>query len=123
MRGPGRHARSRSAQSTCVLVRPQADANHTTMSTITMSKLSALITDATAGLSIQERISDARWDAIAGNCGPFEVEEIEARIMSLRAELAIVEAWNGDTQDDIHLAISRFSRLLALAGTSRDANG
>jgi len=82
-----------------------------------MSKLSALINDAKAGLSIQQRIPDARWDAIADQRGREEIAEIEARIASFRAELATVEEWDGDTQDDIHFAIYRFSRLLKLTGT------
>lgn len=42
------------------------------------------------------------------------VEEIKKRIDALRTELANVEEWDGDTQDDINIAISKFSRLLAL---------
>lgn len=88
-----------------------------------MSKLSALIDDAKVGLSIQESIPEARWNAIAAHCGAPEVAEIKARIASLKAELATIEEWDGDTQDDIHLAISRFSRLLVLTGTPSDAVG
>lgn len=88
--------------------------------TTMMSKLSALINDAKAGLSIQEGIPQARWDAIAQHCGVLEIEEIAARINALKAELAATEAWDGDTRDDIHLAISRFSRLLMLTGTPRE---
>lgn len=88
-----------------------------------MSKLSALIADAKAGLSAWERIPEGRWNAIAGHCGAPEVAEIKARIAALKAELATVEEWDGDTQDDIHLAISSFSRLLLLAGTPPDEIG
>lgn len=83
-----------------------------------MSKLSVLINDANTGLPIQQRIPDARWDAIAEQCGKEEIAEIEARIASLKAELATVEEWDGDTQDDIHFAIFRFSRLLKLTGAT-----
>ena len=79
-----------------------------------MSNLTTLINDAKAGLSIQESIPDPKWDAIATHCGAPEVAESETRIAALKAALATVEAWDGDTQDDIHFAISRFSRLLAL---------
>ena len=79
-----------------------------------MSKLSTLIDDARAGLSVQQSIPGVRWDAIASHCGPPEIEEIKARIIALKEELATVEEWDGDTQDDIHFAISRFSRLLEL---------
>ena len=36
-----------------------------------------------------------------------------------RVPLATVENWDGDTQEDIYLAISRFSRLLNLANKAR----
>jgi hypothetical protein len=80
-----------------------------------MSNLQKLIADARSGLSVQEKISDDRWQAIAQQCGAPEIEEIEQRIAKLRAELETVEEWDGDTRDDIHLAISSFSRLLRSA--------
>lgn len=86
-----------------------------------MSRLSSLINDANAGLSLQERIAEAKWDAIAENCGATEVAEIKTRITALKAELATVDEWDGDTRDDIHLAISRFSRLLVLTETPPSA--
>jgi len=88
-----------------------------------MSKLSALIDHAKVGLSVQERIPEAKWNAIAVHCGPLEVAEIKMRIAALKAELATVEAWDGDTRDDIHLAISWFSRLLMLTGTAPEIVG
>lgn len=86
-----------------------------------MSKLSTLIDNARAGLSIQQSIPGARWDAIAKHCGTQEIEEIKARIIALKEKLATVEEWDGDTQDDIHVAISRFSHLLELAGKASAA--
>lgn len=80
-----------------------------------MSNLQKLIVNARSGLSVQEKISDAGWQAIARQCGTAEIEEIELRIARLRAELETVEEWDGDTQDDIHLAISSFTRLLKSA--------
>lgn len=80
-----------------------------------MSKLSALIAQAKAGLSIQESIPEARWAAIAKQCGGDEIAEIRARIEALKTELASVEEWDGDTQDEINMAIFRFSQLLNLA--------
>ncbi|QBQ39629.1 hypothetical protein E1742_25925 [Pseudoduganella plicata] len=88
-----------------------------------MSKLSSFIDNAKVGLSIQERIPESRWDAIAENCGAPEVAEIKARIAGLTAELETIEEWDGDTRDDIHLAISKFSRLLVLTGTLPDVDG
>ncbi|WP_349254553.1 MULTISPECIES: hypothetical protein [unclassified Pseudomonas] len=80
-----------------------------------MSRLSTLIAEARSGLSIQERIPDERWVAIASQCEAAEIAEIERRIMCLRAELEMVEEWDGDTIDDINIAISHFSQLLNIA--------
>ncbi|WP_460110069.1 hypothetical protein [Pseudomonas sp. S3_H04] len=80
-----------------------------------MSKLSAMIAQASAGLSVQQRISDEKWAAIAQQCGDEEVAEIRSRIDALRTELSTVEDWDGDTQDEIHLAIAQFARMLELA--------
>lgn len=80
-----------------------------------MSNLQKLIENAKSGLSVQEKISDEDWQAIAKQCGASEIAEIEQRIARLRAELKTVEEWDGDTQDDIHLAISRFTQLLRSA--------
>ena len=77
-----------------------------------MSKLSAMIAQASAGLSVQQRISDEKWAAITQQCGDEEVAEIRSRIDALRTELSTVEDWDGDTQDEIHLAIAQFARML-----------
>ena len=52
-----------------------------------MSKLSALIAEASEGLSLQERIPDAKWMEVAKHCGREEVADIQKRIESLKAEL------------------------------------
>lgn len=83
-----------------------------------MSKLSALIAEVTAELSLQESIPDAKWVAVAKQCGDEDIADIQERIASLKAELASVEDWDGDTQDDINVAIFRFSNLLRLASGS-----
>ncbi|MCP1509937.1 hypothetical protein J2Y83_000064 [Pseudomonas marginalis] len=80
-----------------------------------MSNLQKLIENAKSGLSVQEKISAEDWQAISKQCGAPEIAEIEQRIARLRAELETVEEWDGDTQDDIHLAISRFTQLLRSA--------
>ena len=41
-----------------------------------MSKLSAMIAQASVGLSVQQRISDEKWAAIAHQCGYEEIAEI-----------------------------------------------
>lgn len=88
-----------------------------------MSRLTALIEEAAEGLSIQQSIPEARWDAIARECGAAEIAEIKARTVALRAEWDTVEEWDGDAQDDVHFWIWRFSRLLALAeGASAPAS-
>ncbi|AZC24388.1 hypothetical protein [Pseudomonas sessilinigenes] len=80
-----------------------------------MSKLTALIAEAKAGLSVQQNIPQAAWEAIARQCGEAEIVEIEARIATLTAQREAVEEWDGDTQDDLYFAIANFTRLLALA--------
>ncbi|MGF6091134.1 hypothetical protein [Pseudomonas sp. 18173] len=80
-----------------------------------MSTLSTLITQAREGLCIQQKISQERWEAIASQCGPAEIAEIEERIAALRAELGTIEEWDGETMDDINIAIFRFSQLLKLS--------
>lgn len=77
-----------------------------------MSKLAALIAEASNGLSPQERIPESKWADIAKQCGVDEIAEIKARIEALKTELESVEEWDGDTQDEIHMAIARFSMLL-----------
>jgi hypothetical protein len=80
-----------------------------------MSKLTALIAQAKAGLSVQQNISEARWEAIAQQCAEEEIAEIRARIASLKAAREAVEDWDGDTRDDLYFAIANFTRLLELA--------
>ncbi|WP_447800373.1 hypothetical protein [Pseudomonas kilonensis] len=80
-----------------------------------MSNLQKLIENARSGLSLQEKISDDGWLAIAKHCGALEIEEIKQRIARLQTELETVEEWDGDTQDDIHFAIFGLSRLLRSA--------
>jgi len=83
-----------------------------------MSEFSELIADATARISILESISEARWKAIAKRCRSKEIADIRGRISELKLVLASVKEWNGDAQDEIQLAISRFSNLLKLASTN-----
>lgn len=83
-----------------------------------MSRLPTLLAQARSALSIQQQIPHEKWVAIASQCGPAEIAEIERRIESLRAELETVEAWDGDTRDDINLAIYQFSQLLRMAGVA-----
>jgi hypothetical protein len=79
-----------------------------------MSHLQNLLLQAKEGLQPWERIPDAKLPIIVAQCGVAELAEIRARIDSLREELATIEEWDGDTQDDIHLAISFFSKLADL---------
>ncbi|MCK9798362.1 hypothetical protein M1B34_11655 [Pseudomonas sp. MAFF 302030] len=80
-----------------------------------MSKLTALIHQAKAGLSVQQNIPEARWEAIAQQCAEEEIAEIKARIASLKVAREAVEDWDGDTRDDLYFAIANFTRLLELA--------
>ena len=84
-----------------------------------MSNLQKLITSARCGLSVQEKISDEKWQEIATLCGPAEIAEIEIRINDLRAELETIEDWDGDTQDDVNSAIYKFKLLLETARAHR----
>ncbi|WP_226505181.1 hypothetical protein [Pseudomonas sp. MWU16-30317] len=84
-----------------------------------MSKLSVLIAEARIGLSIQESVSQASWKAIAVRCRDEEVADIRGRIEGLKLQLASVEEWDCDTQDEINVAISKFSYLLKLASANR----
>lgn len=80
-----------------------------------MSKLTALIAEAKAGLSVQQNIPQAAWEAIALQCDEAEIVEIKTRIASLTAAREAVEEWDGDTLDDYYFAIANFTRLLELA--------
>ncbi|MBT0570364.1 hypothetical protein KIK84_08495 [Curvibacter sp. CHRR-16] len=79
-----------------------------------MSNLQSLLLTAKEGLAIGQSIPQTRSPAIAAKCGPTEVAEIHIRIAKLRAELEAVEEWDGETQDDIHVAIDFFTQLAAL---------
>ncbi|NWA28537.1 hypothetical protein HX866_26970 [Pseudomonas gingeri] len=82
-----------------------------------MSKLKTLIAEARASQPIHERISAANWALIAQQCGQAEIAEIQERIAHLKVELTSVEVWDGDTQDDINLAIYAFTQLLKSASS------
>jgi len=79
-----------------------------------MSRLQNLLLQAKEGLQPWERIPGTKLPAIAAQCGVAELAEIRARIGALQQELATVEDWDGDTQDDIHLTINFFSKLADL---------
>jgi hypothetical protein len=79
-----------------------------------MSKLQEILVRATTDLAPGESIPRDRWEGIAAECGPDEVTEIHERMGALRSELDALKTWDGDTSDDIHLALEFFARLLAL---------
>lgn len=79
-----------------------------------MSNLQAILVSAKNGLALGQPIPESQWSAIAAQCGSNEVAEIHMRIKKLRLELETVEAWDGDTQDDINTAIHFFSQLASL---------
>jgi len=84
-----------------------------------MSNLQSILLAAKTGLSPWQRIPEAKWQEIAAQCGAEEVQEIHARVASLKAELLTIEEWDGDTQDDINLSIAFFNGLLQLANGNR----
>ncbi|KQV59492.1 hypothetical protein ASE26_27400 [Duganella sp. Root198D2] len=83
-----------------------------------MSRLQNLLLEAKAGLEPRERISSSKLSTIAMLCGTSELAEIQDRINALRIELTTVEDWDGDTQDDIHLAIEFFNKLAGMVGNN-----
>ena len=84
-----------------------------------MSRLQDLLLDAKRGLEPWEPIPREAWPRIAAACGAEERAEIAARIAELRRELETVEAWDGDTRDDIWRAIEFFEALRRLSGGDR----
>ncbi len=80
-----------------------------------MSRLQDLLVSAKRGLEPWEPIPRTSWPAIAAACGAPEREEIAERLAALHRELATVEEWDGDTQDDIRRAIEFFEELLVLS--------
>jgi hypothetical protein len=77
-----------------------------------MSNLQKILEHAKAGLQPWEPIPQARWQAIAAECGQAEFQDIEGRIQTLKTELAETPDWDGDTQDDINRALWFFKYLL-----------
>ncbi|HEX6749385.1 MAG TPA: VOC family protein [Longimicrobium sp.] len=84
-----------------------------------LSRLPDLLADAKRGLEPWEPIPRDAWPRIAAACGAAERAEIAARIAELRRELETVEAWDGDTRDDIWRTIHFFEELLRLSGGDR----
>lgn len=79
-----------------------------------MSNLQKVLEQAKAGLMPWEAIPEARWQAIAAECGHAEFQDIQNRIHNLMSELAATPSWDGDTQDDINRALWFFKSVLAL---------
>ena len=80
-----------------------------------MSHLQQLLVEAKKGLEPWEKIPDSELQWVANQCKAPELAEIQERIGALKAELTTVEEWDGDTQDDINLAIAFFAKLAQLA--------
>jgi len=76
-----------------------------------MSNLKEILEKAKTGLKPWEPIPEARWQAIAAECGQAEFHDIERRIQSLKNGLAETPEWDGDTQDDINRALWFFKSL------------
>jgi hypothetical protein len=79
-----------------------------------LSNLQRILLAATEGLALGQQIPSSRWPVIAEQCGTEEVTEIRSRITQLQQELAQVEEWDGDTQDDINGAIYAFEQVILL---------
>ena len=83
-----------------------------------MSNLQKILEQAKAGMKPWQPIPKAQWQAIAADCG----QDIERRILNLRNELAETPEWDGDTQDDINLALWFFKSLLEFRSVRHDRN-
>lgn len=81
-----------------------------------MNKLNALYAKARTGLSPYEKTPEDALKRMARKCGRDEIAAINIRIMQFRAELAVVQEWDGDEQDMVWDAISECRKLLLLIG-------
>lgn len=63
---------------------------------------------------VEAEIGKKMAKRVAEQCGPYELKELQERIKELECELSSVEEWDGDTQDDIHDALSYFSCIQSI---------
>ena len=77
-----------------------------------MNKLTNLFIAARKGLSPYDRTPDAALTSIANQCGRDEIASIHIQLKQLKAELIMCPEWDGDTQDQIWLAIQMLRTLM-----------
>ncbi|WP_033738000.1 hypothetical protein [Pantoea stewartii] len=78
-----------------------------------MRKLQKLITAEYTNHPSQSNLPTTAITRIASKCRKDEVADAHILIKQLKAELAIVPDWDGDTQDDIWKAIELFRSILS----------
>lgn len=78
-----------------------------------MRKLQKLIAAEYINSSPQSKLSSTAIPRIASKCRKDEIAEAHILIKQLKAELATIPDWDGDTQDDIWRAIELFKAILA----------
>ncbi|MGP6487605.1 hypothetical protein [Duffyella gerundensis] len=78
-----------------------------------MRKLQKLIAAEYTNPSPQSNLSSTSIPRIASKCRNDEVADAHILIKQLKAELATVPDWDGNTQDDIRKAIELFRAILA----------
>lgn len=78
-----------------------------------MSKLQRLIAAERTTFSPYSSLSPESISRIALKCRKDEVADAHILIKQLKAELATVPDWDGDTQDDIWRAIEQYRAILA----------
>jgi len=80
-----------------------------------MRKLQKLIATQYTNSSPQSNLPSTAIPRIASKCRNDEVADAHILIKQLKAELATVPEWDGDTQDDIWRTIELFRAILANA--------
>ncbi|WP_338556903.1 hypothetical protein [Erwinia sp. E_sp_B04_7] len=78
-----------------------------------MRKLQKLIAAENTLSSPSFSLSSTAISCIASKCRKDEVADAHILIKQLKAELATVSDWDGDTQDDIWKSIELFRAILA----------
>lgn len=77
-----------------------------------MRKLQKLIVAERFGLSPYSNLSSEAISRIASMCRKDEIADAHIWIKELKAELATIPDWDGDTQDDIWRAIELLKSIL-----------
>ena len=77
-----------------------------------MRKLQTLIAAESRGFSPYSKLHSTAISRIAQQCRRDEIADAYILIKELKAELARVPAWDGDTQDDILRSLELFKAII-----------